>query len=393
MKIFFFIAGLLFSMILNAQIEGDWIFTKVMINGETVAEPGIKVTFTADGKMIMMGIEAGTYSYDAGAKMITVHSPMDKKLDGKMSVEKIDSREMIALKDKARLFYQRLDMKKVAKANAKSGLEGVWLTSDGQGNKVYMKFGLPDNLLILKKGEGFSEQTKGEWIFDKKGRSLYILSSRAFIKGNNTVINLKNKELTLLNKGKKTSAVKVDTAAEKEILTFTKKDFAEEQDENKLPWQDSYYELEFLDSISTVVYEENTLLNSINVFIKSSLIQHVTVNKDESNVVFRILKADNGDKVFFDEKNKNSDKYNSFFPMKELDLFKVSGKQRVKLPCGTYQCTVVEGFYDDFKIKYWMIDSMPGVFAKIVIQETEDDFKGKGNYEYKLFVLEKIIRK
>jgi hypothetical protein len=32
----------------------------------------------------------------------------------------------------------------------------------------------------------------------------------------------------------------------------------------------------------------------------------------------------------------------------------------------TYTCTVVEGMDGDTKIKYWMINDKPGIFAKII---------------------------
>ena len=63
--------------------------------------------------------------------------------------------------------------------------------------------------------------------------------------------------------------------------------------------------------------------------------------------------------------------YNKFFPQKELQPFKiVNNSAQITINGQKYFCTLVEGFDGDEKIKYWMINDKPGVFAQIIQEKT-----------------------
>ncbi len=63
-----------------------------------------------------------------------------------------------------------------------------------------------------------------------------------------------------------------------------------------------------------------------------------------------------------------------FFPQAEPEYFRYVGTEKVKTPAGTFDCTVMEGVGEfDLKLKYWMINDKPGVYAKI-IKSKEDGF-------------------
>ena len=56
-----------------------------------------------------------------------------------------------------------------------------------------------------------------------------------------------------------------------------------------------------------------------------------------------------------------------FFPQAEPEYFRYAGTEKVETPAGTFDCTVMEGVGDfDLKLKYWMINDKPGVYAKII---------------------------
>jgi len=66
--------------------------------------------------------------------------------------------------------------------------------------------------------------------------------------------------------------------------------------------------------------------------------------------------------------------YNRLFPEKELD-FRVVGKEDVKVAAGNFKCTVVEAVgMNDNKFRMWMIDDKPGVYAKIIEQNSDSSF-------------------
>ena len=61
-----------------------------------------------------------------------------------------------------------------------------------------------------------------------------------------------------------------------------------------------------------------------------------------------------------------------FFPQEEPEYFRVVGTEDIKTDLGTFKCTVVEGLGNfDLKLKYWMINDKPGVFAKIIKSKEE----------------------
>jgi len=63
-----------------------------------------------------------------------------------------------------------------------------------------------------------------------------------------------------------------------------------------------------------------------------------------------------------------------FFPQEELEYFRFVGTEDIKTDLETFKCTVVEGVGDfDLKLKYWMINDEPGVFAKIIKSKEEDN--------------------
>ena len=81
----------------------------------------------------------------------------------------------------------------------------------------------------------------------------------------------------------------------------------------------------------------------------------------------------------------DKDKEISFSPLfGDMDLFHVLGKEEVITPAGTFICTKVKGIekpWSDPTI-IWMIDDMPGVYAKVINLK-----------EKKLYLLDKIKEK
>ena len=80
---------------------------------------------------------------------------------------------------------------------------------------------------------------------------------------------------------------------------------------------------------------------------------------------------------------------NAFFPRAEPWPYRIAGVEKVTVPAGIFDCTVIEAMDGDKKLKYWMINDMPGIYAKI-IQEEIDPFD---NLEYSVQELEKINNK
>jgi len=82
--------------------------------------------------------------------------------------------------------------------------------------------------------------------------------------------------------------------------------------------------------------------------------------------------VDMDEKVFpLDDETRNQ---KVFFPMDQPEFFRVIGIEDCKTTLGIFKCTVVEGIGDyDLKVKYWMINNKPGVFAKIIMSKKEEN--------------------
>jgi len=78
--------------------------------------------------------------------------------------------------------------------------------------------------------------------------------------------------------------------------------------------------------------------------------------------------------------------YNNFFPRSELFPFRIVGTDSISTPAGTFSCTVVEGMDGDDKVKLWMINNKPGIYAKIII----DRYSPFDEVDYKITELQKI---
>jgi len=75
------------------------------------------------------------------------------------------------------------------------------------------------------------------------------------------------------------------------------------------------------------------------------------------------------------EKEKNSSESKKFYPYFELENFRVTETSDIiTTKAGDFECTVIEGIYDTDKIKLWMINNMPGYYAKVImVQGPEKD--------------------
>ena len=63
--------------------------------------------------------------------------------------------------------------------------------------------------------------------------------------------------------------------------------------------------------------------------------------------------------------------YNKLYP-EENNSFRVVGKEKITTSAGTFNCTIVEvieGF--DKKLKLWMINDKPYIFAKMIKERTD----------------------
>lgn len=126
----------------------------------------------------------------------------------------------------------------------------------------------------------------------------------------------------------------------------------------KLPWstQDIYKNLYKKD----VIMYQNTFLHDGDE--PDSFPYEMVIDKTYGKGVIKTGMAS----LMLNEKEKNSADSKKFYPFFELEGFRVvETKGIIITAAGEFECTIIEGVYDTDNIKIWMINDMPGYYAKL----------------------------
>ncbi|OQY00756.1 MAG: hypothetical protein B6I20_08325 [Bacteroidetes bacterium 4572_117] len=397
-KILMGIMLIAFAYTTNAQtskLTGSWLLTKVE-DGNKVFEPYFITDFKKGGKMEIMGIEAGSWEYVKKGNKIVMESEMDKDFNGENKILKINKKELIVNKNGAKLFYIKVNQEEINHENAKSNLQGVWKIElenspeeDWRHEKHFLKFALPDNFISISNENGAVSKYKGTWIYKQKENSIIIIGRLHDLGGKNIIKEISRGHLVFENKKSKFKATKVEIGPNSiERLSFKAEDFPEnENTEGNLPW--NFEEMvPFMANVKCLKYKEGHLIADLNILEHETLLSKIKTNTEEQTVRYTNFRVTNGDTLQYSENYKGglSERYNDFFPRFEPWPNRVITNKSVTVPAGTFNCTIVEGFDDDKKIKFWMINNKPGVYAKIIIE-------GKNVFDdldYRVLELEEI---
>lgn len=388
-KLFVLVSILLITSTLFAQkdkIAGSWLMVKADLQGK-IEEPFIVVEYSASGKIIMMDVEFGSWSYDKSKNTLTVKS-QEAEFNGVSKIVKLTDSEMILEKDKIKFFYQKLDISNAEANNKKSNLEGVWKISSEYNE--YAKFELPNTLKLVSDEDGSITTLSGNWYYNSSDNSIILISINNPFKGKSIIEFNSTDKFTLENGGnsKTFNRVKLENF---EKLTYTENEFSEEVDQSKLPWVKDIEDLAIpIKDIKYLKYNRGVLQNNLGVMFNSSVLVKVTVNMQKPSINFKYLTISKNDSSQFAEYNRANlmNSYNFFFPMDEPYPYRVVGKEEITVNAGSFMCTVVEGFDSDKKIKLWMIDNLPGVYAKYITEQ--ESYFDENEVEYTLWELMEI---
>ncbi len=390
----------------ESKIIGSWLLTQVETAGE-IENTCIVTEYTKDGKMIMMGMEFATWDYNKKSNEIEMKSDFDKDFNGNGKILNLTDKELVIEKEGVKATYQKLDSKEeITTANINSGLVGMWEFKEvpHSNAKSFVSFIAPDEFIIIQKEEGMEATLKGKWIFDKKDRSLIMIGLRGedTFNGKNKVIIIDDEVLELENKGEIFKGTKkVENSKKIERLTFSQEDFFTEDgnfkyesDVEKSPWYQlsTYGFRNTYAAINQVKYNYNTQIGETQTFESKTLTADVSVNFEENEIALVFDYIFNGYDRYnlLEDYNLPNNKYNSYndlFPYEDLS-FRVTGAEKISTPAGSFDCTVIEAIgSSEEKIKLWMIDDMPGIYAKII-----QDKPGRFGY-YQMYEIKEIIKK
>lgn len=366
----------------NSKLVGSWLMTKAEVNGE-LEKPYFVTDFNADGKMVVMGMDAGTWTYSKKNNSIVMKSDLDKDFNGEGKILNLTEKELVVDKDGAKLFYKKVNTTEISEVNKNSGLIGMWEFKDVPYSEAttLVTFTEPDEFSIIQKEEGMSANLSGTWIFDKQNSALIMIGLRGedTFNGENKVAKIDGETIELENngivfKGKK----KVQNATKIERLGFTEDVFYTEDGDykyydeaEKLPWRNWSEMKTGLLNVKQLVYNYSTLLSGTEAFETKTLTADVKATLEEEGfVIDNIFKGYDRYNLPDDaEFYVNTDYSYPLYPIDD-DIYRVVGNEEITTPAGTFSCTVIEGVNDSGSLKkLWMINDRIGVYAKII----EDD--------------------
>ena len=384
---------LMLTTVISAQREkliGSWLMVKAEING-TVEEPFFIMDFKENGKTEAMEMELGTWSYNEKNNSIVMESTFDKDFNGEAKIVKLTDEELVVNKDGAKLFYTRINESEAIENNKNSNLFGVWRVKDTGDETILIKFEEPNNFVEITASEGMSSKAQGTWSFNPTEKSVIFVGFSHLLKGKHQINELTEESLILEKDGNSITAVKEKSDDSKiERLTFEYEDFPEEEvaSEYNLPWLELYDMIDSLEDVKFIKYKKGSLVEELNTFKYGTIFSKIKVNSEKQSVTFTNFVVELNDTMQYSEDHKGrlAESYNQFFPKEEPWPYRIIGIEKVTVPAGTFECTVVEGFNGEDKIKYWLINNKPGIYAKYIIEGLEmfDDLK------YQVYELEEI---
>jgi hypothetical protein len=376
-------AILLISANLSAEESpiGKWLLIKVEIEG-TTQNLFSEVEFKDDGYISMEGRVFGEWEYNNKAKSITIESDMIKEFAGTRTINKLNIKEMVLVGPKVKMYFERLDPKKILKDNTNSGLEGTWKTSMNNMDQTII-FDLPKSITITETNTGSVSTSKGEWIFNSDDNSLILMTRFDGLRGKVKIEEVTEKKLVINSNDEIIKATKLEKSKVKiERLTFNEGDFYDDNgdykyygSEEKLPWQDVYMEIQKMEEVASLTYSMSTLIENTETFDTKTLSAIVSANASEGYMemdnIFNGFDRNNlpedyemtVSQINIDEGNYDK----KLFPFETSTFRVVDQKVEITTLAGTFTCTSVEfiGSFDE-NIKIWMINDKLGVIAKVI---------------------------
>jgi hypothetical protein len=393
-KLSFLFLLIIYALLTNAQsdkISGDWLLIKAEVDGNA-KEIYNNANFSEDNTLLISGIPVCTWEYKKNDNVISMVSEMDEDFNGDWEVITLNEEELITKKEAVTLYYSKINQKKIEEANLASGLIGVWKYTNEMGSTNMLKIEAPNTYILRSIMDGSTSTAQGEWMYKPSDQCVIFTGFAREIRGKNQIITLNTEELVFNHNGTTITASIESTEASKiERLNFSYEDFDEEStSESTIPWMWTSLEdmVAFLSKHEYLKYKDGSLIEGFDSFNYTSILLTIEANVDENYIMFTNLQLIEGDSLQYGQDNKDSmsESYNDFFPQEEPEVYKIVDSETITVMAGTFDCTVVEGIANEAKVKFWMINDMPGVYAKI-IREGESHF---GDLEYHIIELEEV---
>lgn len=372
---------------LKNGVTGVWLMHSVVVDGKPVKFRPERLSFQPNGIFYQENMVVGTWEYPSDRELI-LHSDRVKEMNGKAKLCKLSKNAMQLLLNGAVISFKRWDEQEVIRQNKAAGIAGTWRMPVSDNSTLYFQLSLPNQMEVVNKADGLTTKISGQWSFHAKENTLLLLGGRFLLAGQNQVLKKTGGVLQLKHGQEIFSAQQVNNDTDRvERLAFTSAQFDDEA-EDQLPWYDFNAMLSLMEPLNDLQYRHGHLVGAPDAmeFNTIRLVPDVDVSNQRMTMSsFSIVRGDTL-QISQEIKGEMSNRSNGFYPMPELYPYRVVDTSVITVPGGLFDCTVVEGFYNEQKVKYWMVNEQPGVYAKI-IRDGEDAF---GDVEYHLLQLQNI---
>ena len=358
----------------NPNLVGSWIITKVESANNT-EYPFKIIEFAKGGKILMKGKLVATWRYNSKRNEIKMRSNVELDFNGINKIVSSTNKEFVLEKESVKTTYLKLDFNEIAKENEMSKLIGTWKLENDFEETQLLKMELPDTFSLTTTSliGKLKSTINGTWVYNSKEIAITFIGESKLLRGK-SILKEQSENTFILNKSGKEITAKKEKIAAKDIsstslerLTFNINNFPARPNESS-PWSDFDSLLLKLEHVNYLKYKRSKFIPSTKSFKEDILLSKITINKERKSITLDNLIITEKDTLQDAESFKGGqlNMKNDFFPQEDLGPFRVIATETIKVVAGEFECKVVEGFYGEAKLKYWMIIDKPGVYAKVI---------------------------
>ncbi|MHA7109691.1 hypothetical protein ACRTDU_06170 [Sunxiuqinia elliptica] len=381
--VFAILAIMLATLLAQAQkpkLAGNWLLVKVDKNGVTENESS-EFLFKKDGLISSSGFDFGQWSFNAAAMEINLASPLSEdEFNGIHKIKQLTNKQLVFGRGGTTYYFERIneeqkriDAEKTGKTNEASGLAGTWKLNHKVFDELFLKLELSETFKFISCASGTTTSTKGRWYYLPETNELELTGvaegEHFILKGKNRVKDHSADFLALVTAHETLFFDRVDKS-NIEWLTFSTDEIRNhDNDENLLPkaWQNNANLISHLAKLQSMVYQYKTYVPEAEALKNTGkILKKIDAKPEKRSVSIANIMITKYDTLQYSESYMGNmmNQNNHFFPEEEPGFYRVTGIETFE----GYECTVVEAVLDGKKIKLWMINNQPGVYAKIIEQ-------------------------
>ncbi len=368
-SIFFFVLIMNQVQAQTKPVTGDWLLTLIE-TGQKTDQPYIVNRFDTNGDISIYGTKIAQFTQRN--QTMDLKSERVKFYNARFHILKQTPKELVLGGDTATLYYKRAYNPKQNNP-VYQNLIGTWLMRGTV--PTYVRFENNGKFVMLILEKNGSVTTKGSWLFIPDEKAFVILADVDVLRQKNSILQINKDYMEFINNG-----IQYQLEKQPEVLTVKHLEINEEtlteptDGQPGLPWNDDDLWI-FLPKLKKLRYVRSVYHPEVKTFSENYISVDIVLNPEKQSIKFASYKEIDEEHMPFITRTKGplTEAYNRFFPQKDLEKYSIIDRKRLcKLGNKTYECTVINGIIGDERYQYWMINSMPGVYAKIV-HETPDN--------------------